>query len=603
MAQPPSPTAEPPSAQVDGEPETDSADGVAWVAGGRLHVRNPRGLGRWPSVLADPQDGVHLSINGTPATGEVVVRTEDDVQVRATAGETEGALEVSVAEDLLSAWILLRAPAFTTVALPDVAPANQIRLSAFARQETRPHGLGAEDVGRALAGAGVRAGINEAAVRQALERTEQRTLVACGQAPQPGVPARLWSVLHGWVERPVGSCPPSAARAAVKIGEPVALLVPATQGQPGLTVTGEVLPAPVVWQAELAPGHGVLCSADGQTAIAALAGRPHVRVGERLISCEVRPEREVAGDVDESMGLVAQDGDIWVAGSVQAGSHVRASGDVEVHGRVLRARLHAGADLEVRGGAAYAVLAAGGAGLLYAQVLPLCERIERMLRRRATGGSVPLRELASLVAKIEGLCGEAESPLEEALIALRPALVALGAWATGDAPPRNEAAVLAGAEAALASGLAAMRPALARPGRCAVSHLDHSRIEASGDVEIGEAGALRSHVVTLGQLTVHGPFRGGSVLALGGATFLGLGPAGDAPVRVQLGERAAFRAGEVFPGTVVMRGALVRRFEAPERHVIWAIDGEGSEVAEDGTAGAGELAPGTPAPGAPARRG
>lgn len=78
---------------------------------------------------------------------------------------------------------------------------------------------------------------------------------------------------------------------------------------------------------------------------------------------------------------------------------------------------------------------------------------------------------------------------------------------------------------------------------------------------------------------------------------------GDVPVRVQLGEHAAFRAGEVFPGTVVPRGTLVRRFEAPERHVLWAMDGEGSEVTEGGAAGAGEPAPGTPAPGAPARRG
>lgn len=575
--EPPAPAADPPLPVATEEP--GSVDGLVWVEGGRLHVRNPQGLGRWPSVLAEAAEGVRLTVNGVPASGEVVLRAEDDTQVQATGGETEGGLEVSVSEDGLSAWALLHPSEFSTVSLPDVPPANQIRLAAFARQETRPHGLGAGDVRRALAEAGVRAGIDEAALPQAMERAGQRTLVARGRAPLSGTPARLWSVLHGWVERPGATCSSAAARAQVGIGEPVAQLVPATAGHAGLTVTGEVLSAPEVWRVELVPGEGVLLSADGRTAISGRPGHPHVRIGEVRVECSVRADLQLHGDIEEGRGTIAHDGDVWVGGSVQAGGRVRATGDVEVGGRALRCQIDAGGDLEVRGGAAYAVLTAGGPGLLYAQILPLCERVEGLVRRRIGGGHVPPREVAGLVAKIEGLCADAAEPFVGPVAALREALVALGTWATGDTPPRNEAAVLTAVQTAVSAGLLAMRPALDRPGRCSVSHLDNTRVEASGDVEIGEAGALRSQIVTLGRVHAHGPFRGGSVLALGGARFLGLGPAGDVPVRVQLGERGEFRAREVFPGTVVTRGAVVRRFDAPERHVVWAAEGEGPEGA------------------------
>lgn len=175
-----------PSVLASGQPadpplpdgEAALRDGAAWVESGSLKVRNPIGRGRWPSVVVEPDGSVQLYVNGERATGAVVLRAEDDIEIRKCSEEHPGSIQVSVSEDELSAWVTVRPSERTIVSVPDVPPNVQIQVTTSTRTESAPHGQSSADVLTAMADAGVRTGIEGTAVEHALRAPGERLLVA-----------------------------------------------------------------------------------------------------------------------------------------------------------------------------------------------------------------------------------------------------------------------------------------------------------------------------------------------------------------------------------------------------------------------------------------
>jgi hypothetical protein len=523
-------------------------------------------------VIVRPELGCELYVNATPATGEVVLRAEDTVELRAPGQEQPGSIEASMSEDGLSAWVVYQPSQRTVIDVPDIEPKVQIDLIASTRTESVREDRSAADVMSALAKAGVQAGIDPEAVDHALRAPGERILVARGQAAVPGQATTVWSVTEGAVEGPIPSRPklgiPVGPRPYVVTGQPVAQLTPGVAGRSGTTVTGQPLPPSPEWLPRLVAGNGVLLSADGLTAIAAVAGHPNVQIGAEEVVAAVHHELQIPGDVEDEN--VVRAGDIWVGGNVPPGRRIRATGTVEVRGHVVRARVEAGTFLRISGGAVNAVVVAGGPGLLYVRLIPLYEHIEGFIAEARAGGvEAALRRGAPTMRTLEQLAlQEVDEDPDGLLTALLPHLRVALQMAGTRATPEREAIVLDETAEAVRVGLATMRSTLARAAHCFVHHLENGRVEATGDVDVGEAGALRSHVVTLGRLRAYGPFRGGSVLAIGGATFVSVGSSSEAKTRVELGGRAVFRATEVLPGTVVVCGSTTRQFDAPARNVV-----------------------------------
>ena len=552
--------------------EEQSRDGAVWTESGRVRVRNPTGRGRWPSVIVRPELGCELYVNATPATGEVVLRAEDNVELRVPGQEEPGSIDVSISEDGLSAWVVNHPAQRTIIDVPDIEPKVQIDLIASTRTEAVRQDRSTADVMAALAKAGVQAGIDPDAVEHALRAPGEQILVARGQAAVPGQATTVWSVTEGAVKGPMPSRPspgiPVGPRPYVETGQPVAQLTPGVAGRSGTTVTGQPLPPSPEWLPRLVAGNGVLLSADGLTAIAAVHGHPNVQIGAEEVIAAVHHEFQIPGDVQDDN--VVQAGDIWVGGNVPPGRRIRATGSVEVRGHVVRARVEAGTFLRISGGAVNAVVVAGGPGLLYVRLIPLYEHIERFIAEARAGGvDAALLRGAPTMRNLEHLAlQEVDEDPDGLLKALLPHLRAVMQMAGARATPERETIILDEMAETVRFGLATMRLTLARAAHCFVHHLENGRVEATGDVDVGEAGALRSHVVTLGRLRAYGPFRGGSVLAIGGATFVSVGSSSDAKTRVQVGGRAVFRATEVLPGTVVVYGSTSRQFDAPACNVV-----------------------------------
>lgn len=535
-------------------------DGAVWVTDGRIYVRNPVGLGKWPVAHVPADAGIELLVNGEHRTGDVVVQAEEKFVVQPRVDEEPSRIEIDLASDGMQAWATIHSPRRISASLPDIPEAARIELRGVRAVETLPHRLTPTDLTEALKAAGVRVPPDAEGIRQCLLRPDSRIVVARAKPSVPGRSAQLWTAVHGTLSGPPID-PQDTAEAPrsweeVAVGMPLARLEPGKEPQPGSSVTGQPLPVPEVWNPRLIGGAGTVLSADGTTVIAGRSGHPSVEVEDQEVFVAVRAALRHAGDVaDANLDF---DGDIRIEGQVQPDRVVVGTGDVDVCGRVLRARVQANRTLRVHDRAMGASLISGGGALTYARTLTLCEHLNAALTDR---DSMPL---GPWVFRLHEEFDRAEARLDPEVQALADALTA---WL-----PHGVASERAGVRAPLPieslvpPAMACMRQTLRHPAPCLMRWAEQTHVEASGDIRMDEC--LHCTLTTLGTLTIKGSFRGGSAWALHGAAFgtLGVGP--EIATRVHIGPQGDLVSGEVRPGTTVLRaGKVLRRFTELTRDV------------------------------------
>ncbi|MEI8259430.1 MAG: FapA family protein, partial [Deltaproteobacteria bacterium] len=131
----------------------------------------------------------------------------------------------------------------------------------------------------------------------------------------------------------------------VSAGDVLATKVPGTPGQPGRTVTGQVVPQAVPKDLTLAVGSNVKLSPDGLSAIAMSGGRPALEGGRVSVITVLEVKT-----VNYATGNIHFDGPVFVRGDVDAGFAVCATGDIEVSGIVEGGTLISGGNVVVRAG-------------------------------------------------------------------------------------------------------------------------------------------------------------------------------------------------------------------------------------------------------------
>jgi uncharacterized protein (DUF342 family) len=208
----------------------------------------------------------------------------------------------------------------------------------------------------ALASAGICHGVNEDALA-ALSTGDAwgEIVVAHGQAPVDGTDAWFEPLIAR--RRDIG-VPRLQANGridffdlgyaeAVRIGDPLMRRFPATDGEPGVSVTGGRLgQRSGKDKAFRRVGRGTRVSPDDPNLlVAAIAGLP--TFGPDFV--QVDPVLRVP-NVDVSTGHIAFAGTVIVVGDVAAGLRIEADGDVIVAGSVEGAEIIAGGDIELRGG-------------------------------------------------------------------------------------------------------------------------------------------------------------------------------------------------------------------------------------------------------------
>lgn len=203
--------------------------------------------------------------------------------------------------------------------------------------------------------AGVRAGILEAELAQAIEKGDASELVvAIGRAPVHGENTRFDLLVpnlqdrsprlntHGLIDyRDLGDL------VVVKEGTPLMRRVPFTPGEPGADVTGAVLPAKPGADWPFAPGlKGVGTDPnDSNLLVALVTGQPvPVTHGVKVDS------NIVIQQVDMATGNVKFDGAVNIKGDVKEGMRVFSTGDVTIGGTVEAGEIEAGGNVVIKGG-------------------------------------------------------------------------------------------------------------------------------------------------------------------------------------------------------------------------------------------------------------
>lgn len=132
----------------------------------------------------------------------------------------------------------------------------------------------------------------------------------------------------------------------IRQGDVICEILPPTQGCPGNTVTGRLIPAKPGNPAQVPQGRNTVLSEDGRFLLAARDG--HVEYTGR--SFQVKPVLDIAGDVSGDTGIVNFLGDIHIHGDVFRGATIRAMGSIQIDGVVEDCSIEAGQDLVVSSG-------------------------------------------------------------------------------------------------------------------------------------------------------------------------------------------------------------------------------------------------------------
>ncbi|MFD2116803.1 DUF342 domain-containing protein [Paenibacillus yanchengensis] len=133
----------------------------------------------------------------------------------------------------------------------------------------------------------------------------------------------------------------------VRQGQPVARLMEPGVGEPGRTVTGDIIPAKLGKPARFKPGKNVVISEEQKTMYATIDGIISLTDRDKV---NVFPLYEINGDVDYRIGNITFVGTVVIRGNVLTGFKVQADGDIRVIGGVEGAELIAGGSIEVTGG-------------------------------------------------------------------------------------------------------------------------------------------------------------------------------------------------------------------------------------------------------------
>ena len=117
----------------------------------------------------------------------------------------------------------------------------------------------------------------------------------------------------------------------VEAGQILAKKVPAEDGVPGRTVSGQELPANPGADIEIVAGKNVRLAEDGQSALAEINGQVILQQKGAIV---VEPIFLVAGDVNHKTGNILFLGTVLIKGNVEDGFEVKAAGDIEIRGSV-----------------------------------------------------------------------------------------------------------------------------------------------------------------------------------------------------------------------------------------------------------------------------
>jgi len=210
-----------------------------------------------------------------------------------------------------------------------------------------------EDMKQYLKRGGINFGIDEEALKQAIEKPGSIFTVAKGESPTSPVDGKVEYSFPLKTE-----IKPKEDKTGnidyfdlgfvynTKEGDLLATKTPPVEGKPGHDVTGRVLMPKKPFNPKFVAGKGTKLSEDGLSIFAEVAGTPRLIEGK----IAVLQTLDIDKDIDFSTGNIVFKGSVNIRGSVLSGFSVEADGDVVVAGIVEESTIKAKGNVVVRSG-------------------------------------------------------------------------------------------------------------------------------------------------------------------------------------------------------------------------------------------------------------
>lgn len=571
--------------------------GYGWIKDGKLFLK-----GTTPVTIV-PTPHFELYVNGQLVGGEVEVTAQDRIEIQSREEIEKGSWQLLLKEEGLTAALFLLPGRKRTWKLLDQLPASRLELKGEVLEEPLPP-VTWEDLQEELKRKNIVHGLDHEALREACQRVEPgEVVIARGKAPRPPE--------DGWIEylfdlretkwREVGEeervdYRELVERSSVAAGEVLAIKHPPQPGEPGLAVTGELLPPPPPKDVLLTAGKGVVLSEDGQRCIAATEGRPRaIKRGNKVI-IEVTPVLVHEGDVNLASGNLKFKGSIIISGNVTETMTVVASQDVEVKGDVTQATIQAGGSILVRRNVISSTLVAGDTGCLLVNMAPLFDDLSTQLRQllqaltqlqacvECKDGYLinvlienKFKKLPDLISKLENLSKNIkDGPEEEKLVQLIHDLFqAFRSPASRQNLAQSELRELLQAVEEMALYCREMR---AEGGHVTANYALNSRIHAQGNVKIVGRGCFNTEIVAGGNIEINGVFRAGKLYAEGNVYIQEMGSSGGAKTLARVAEGRTIKVGKIWPNCALQIGKRIRQIDTEENRVMAYLNSEGELI-------------------------
>jgi hypothetical protein len=378
---------------------------------------------------------------------------------------------------------------------------------------------------------------------------------------------------------------------SVEAGTVLAVKHPPVPGKPGIDVFGRPIPVAQPKDQAIKCGRGVELSTDGNSAIAAVAGLPHLK-GNTL---EVLPVLELNSDADISTGNISFDGAIVIRGSVLENVKVEShSGTVHVGGLVSGATIRSRGSIVVYKNVVSSDLQAGGLSIVQMKLASMLHNIRDYIAKlerayhavswhgKNVSETLLLNHLLELkfpklLAEVAAL-GDLYSEVSHQL---RPELHEIVARLMVSLNPKGtrsnlELATLTRLAEHLAEEEHILSIEAVVDADIRARYLQNSRLEAAGSVIIEGQGAYYSTVTAgKGFHMERGPFRGGSIVVnSGNVTLKELGGPTGVATSVTIVSNGRIKCQTVHSNVTITIAQQRYRFDEPALNVqAYLVDG------------------------------
>lgn len=437
-----------------------------------------------------------------------------------------------------------------------------------------------EEIHQELEKAGVKYGIKEDAVLMfSVNPSREPVVVARGADPTPGRDGYMEVLFDKNYRQNLGSDSDvidyreTSTLISVEAGTQLVEVYPPVPGKEGTAVTGEAIGPPKPKEINLLAGKGVFLSEEGDKAYAQVNGRPWIKEAglTRIISCD--PMYIHNGDVDIKKGNLRFKGDVKIAGNVFEAMEVQATGNVEVQGLVIMARVVSGGKIIIFGNVVGSRLRAGilfpGAKKLgfmmadlHAELESLAQALEQLKIRKIVNfdlvdfGRVVLGLLDSRYKNIRPMVkstqafvkNKTEELPQEVVDAVNSLSCFSGLFPLNEIVFKNVLREVTNANELLIHSRGQESASIF------IKSADSSVIQSSGNVTVSGQGCVNTNITAGGDVTVKGSFKGGEILCEGNVEINELGSNLGAPPTVRVAAGSAITVKKAYEGSVIQVG-------------------------------------------------